>query len=372
MGNLGRVACITLPFVLTIGALVSLIFVTLGSTSASSSTLDSLYFARVDMSNLSTSAGDLQGIASEAIGSDQQLLKALDQAEKDADLRDFYDIGLWGYCAGNKTSKGNFEVDYCSPKEASFWFNPVAIWKLNNTGISELLPSNLQSGLNTYEKISKWMFIAYMIAIGTTALELVIGISAICSRLGSCVTTLVSVVSTLFTVAASVTSTALFAVLTGIVNTSLKEYHVTATLGTHMLAVTWLAAAFSIASGLFWSLSSCCCPGSTGHGRRGGRGRVVAEKAPYTYERVNAPYVGGAGGAPDDNHGASDTIPLYQPERSSMATPYHNRSGSEADIAASPDNRFYNSGRPDSMYSPPVVQNDAYEPFRHQQTKSIV
>jgi hypothetical protein len=149
------------------------------------------------MSNLSTSAGDLQGIASEAIGSDQQLLKALDQAEKDADLRDFYDIGLWGYCAGNKTSKGNFEVDYCSPKEASFWFNPVAVWKLNNTGISELLPSNLQSGLSTYEKISKWMFIAYMIAIGTTALELVIGISAICSRLGSCVTTLVSVVSNL-------------------------------------------------------------------------------------------------------------------------------------------------------------------------------
>jgi hypothetical protein len=154
------------------------------------------------MSNLTANAAQLQGIASQAINNDpqaQQLLKALEQSEKDADLRDFYDIGLWGYCAGNKTSSGAFNVDYCSPRQSMFWFNPVDVWKLNDTGLHVLLPDNLQKALNTYEKVSKWMFVAYMIAIATTAIELVVGISAIFSRLGSCITSLVSGVCLLST-----------------------------------------------------------------------------------------------------------------------------------------------------------------------------
>jgi hypothetical protein len=78
-----------------------------------------------------------------------------------------------------------------------FSFDPVTVWGLNETGIGNLMPDNLQKGLDVYRKVSKWMFVAYIIAIVTTAVELLVGISAIFSRIGSCITSLVSGVSAL-------------------------------------------------------------------------------------------------------------------------------------------------------------------------------
>ena len=70
-----------------------------------------------------------------------------------------------------------------------------------------------------------------------------------------------------------------------------------------MLGVTWLAVLFSLASGLFWLVSACCCSGrSPYHGARNAHRRsVIAEKAPYTYERVSSPY----GGTPPAGGGYS-------------------------------------------------------------------
>lgn len=94
-------------------------------------------------------------------------------------------------------------------------------------------------------------------------------------------------VSLLFTIAASVTATALYAVVTGTFNSTLKSYGIHGTMGSHMYATTWLAVAFSLGAGLFWLLSSCCCSGrSPYHGDRRSK-RVTAEKTPYTYEPVN-------------------------------------------------------------------------------------
>jgi hypothetical protein len=56
MGRLGRIACIFTPYVLTVGALISLIFVGLGSTNSGSSTLNGLYFFRVSLIGMFSSA----------------------------------------------------------------------------------------------------------------------------------------------------------------------------------------------------------------------------------------------------------------------------------------------------------------------------
>lgn len=326
MGKAGRIACIFTPYVLTIGALVCLIFVGLGSTNSRSSTLNDLYFFRADVSNLSdpnsSVSSALENLAGEATGlSSDKLGQALEQARKDLNLRDFYDIGLWNYCAGNKTSSGGFDVDYCSPRKAQFWFNPVEVWKLNNTGVEDLLPDNLQKALNTYKDVSKWMFIAYAVAFVATVVELVVGLTAIFSRLGSLITSLVSGIAFLFTAAASVTSTVLFAVLTGTFNSALKKYGLHGSMGSHMYVATWLAVAFAAGSGLFWLLSSCCCSGrSPYHGDRRGR-RVTAEKAPYTYERVGSPYLGPSSGPAPAYH-PGNNVPMqnirhdaYEPYR---------------------------------------------------------
>lgn len=47
MGKAGRIACIFTPYVLSVGALICILLVGLGSTNAHSSTLNNLYFFRV-------------------------------------------------------------------------------------------------------------------------------------------------------------------------------------------------------------------------------------------------------------------------------------------------------------------------------------
>ncbi len=61
-----------------------------------------------------------------------------------------------------------------------------------------------------------------------------------------------------------------------------------------MYVTIWLGVAFSLASGLFWTFSVCCCSGKSpyNHRDRAGSKRVKVEKTPYTYERVGSPYQG--------------------------------------------------------------------------------
>ena len=124
-----------------------------------------------------------------------QLLNELKSAELNLTLNDFYDIGLWNYCTGNKTD-GNFKTTFCSNRQSAFWFDPVSVWHLNSTSANstEVLPDDLQKALTVYRDVAKWMFLAYIIAFLSTAAELIVGIFAICSRWGSCATSIVSAV----------------------------------------------------------------------------------------------------------------------------------------------------------------------------------
>lgn len=124
----------------------------------------------------------------------EELAAALEEAEKDSELRDFYNIGLFGYCSGEKKGK-DFDVDFCSKPKGSFWFNPLEVWHLNISGLPDLLPKHLQSELKTYQKVSHWMFVSYVLAFVTTCVQLLVGFSAIFSRIGSLFTTIVAVVS---------------------------------------------------------------------------------------------------------------------------------------------------------------------------------
>jgi hypothetical protein len=187
------------------------------------------------------------------------------------------------------------------------------VWGLGGNA-NDLVPKALRDGLNAYEKAAHWMFIAYSVALGITAAEIFVGIFAIFSRWGSCVTTLVSALSTLFTILAAATSTALSVIIVGALDTTLKPYGVRSSLGTRMLAVVWLAVAFSLAAGLFWSISTCCCSGKSGARRDGGirRQGTIAEHLPYTHAgQRNHAYksIGGEGGDPYA-HGGAGGMPM--------------------------------------------------------------
>lgn len=330
MGKAGRALCIFTPYMLTIASLVCIIMVGLGCTNSNSSTLNNLYFFRADLQNFTTSSGtksEVSSLLSDANldVSSSDLDSIMNQAADQLNLKDFYTVGVWGYCEGNVTSNNNYDTTSCSKPKAGFYFNPFEVWGLESTGVESQLPDGIQKGLSTYKSVSKWMFVAYIIAFIATVVELVVGLFAICSRWGSCVTSLVAGVSFFFTAAASATSTALFAVLTPLFNHELDTYGIKGSMGKNMLATTWLAVAFSLGASLFWIISSCCCSGRSPYNNKQAAGGITAEKAPYTYEPLGP-------------HGSSQT-------------PYGPYSH-------------------DTSYPPPPpthgnTRTNAYEPFRH-------
>lgn len=319
MGKAGRVACIITPYALTIASIICIIMVGLGCTQANSKTLDNLYFIRVSFGQFSQPAehatnhtsllqADLQHVSSTGTKTTQQIESILadhgitnigasqvsnviSQLEGDSSLKDFYDVGLWGYCDGDVTNN-NYDTTWCSKPKSMFYFDPLRVWGLNNKLLKQELPSDYGKMMKIYKAVSKWMFIAYVLAFVTTAVEILVGFFAICSRWGSCVTTLFALVAFLFTTAASVTSTVLFSIMKSSAGSALAPYGIELSMGTNMYAATWLAVVFSLGALLFWTFSICCCSGRSPYNhsareRRAGSG-LVPEKAPYTYEPLGA------------------------------------------------------------------------------------
>jgi len=251
MGKVGRFACIFLPMALTLGAFICLLIIGLGGLNSNSSLQSSIYFFRADTSQISN--GD-SGFSVAGLDVGPKITASVSQK-----VADFYDVYMWNYCSGT----GNSTVTFCSPRKTGFWFNPEQVWGLSGTLANKLFSSALRDGLSAYEKTAHWMYIAYAISFFTTLATFLIGFFAICSRWGSFVTSLIAGVSTLFTILWAGTVTGMYAVLAGVFDSGLKQYNVHASLGGKGLAITWLAAAFSIAAGLFWTISICCCSGKS-------------------------------------------------------------------------------------------------------------
>jgi hypothetical protein len=264
---------------------------------------------------------------------DSNLLQSLQGAASSKDLKDFYQVGLWSYCEGDKDDKTGVEtITWCSKSKSNFWFDPFSVWELKDTSAQKIAGDDMQKGLDTYKKVAGWMVWSFGLALLLSVAEFIIGFFAIFSRWGSLITTIVSTVSshdsdthtwvlcwriwqaqTIFIIAAAATATSVYIVLVGVFESVLKPYNINATMGKQMLSVVWLAVAFSFASGVFWLASVCCCSGKSAHKK------VSVEKTPYTYERVASPAFPTSGaqntGYVGAGHGQSGTA--YEPFRNS-------------------------------------------------------
>jgi len=293
MGKAGRIACIFTPMALTIASLICIILVGLGGTKKGNSTLEDFYFFKANLRNF-TADPSLDLIPGTDIDN-KYLTDGLLQAKKDLNLKDYYTVALWNYCSGD-WKDGKIDYTFCSEKKRYFWFNPVEVWKLNDTGVENLFPKELTNGLKLYKKVAHWMFVTYAIAFFLTLTEVVVGFTAIFSRWGSFATTIIASIATFFTIAYAIIATALYATLAGSFNHVLKPYGIRGTLGHSMYVTIWIGVAFSLAAGLFWLFSVCCCSGRSPYNHKdragAGKGRVRVEKTPYTYERVGSPYLG--------------------------------------------------------------------------------
>jgi len=304
---------VSLPYILTVASLICILIVGLAGITKSSK---DIALFKVDTQNFTISASSLISLVGRGSGDVSELtrlatagssttsssasassaaaelsaLSGTNLTAADLGLADYYTATLWSYCSttGSNTICSKAKFNWAA--EAT---NTTAVTQLaSSAGTSISLPSSLTSALKTFSVAVEWAEILYIIAAVATVIELFFGLFALCSRVGSCFTFIVSGISTVAILAASILATVMSSIVVGSLDKEGKPYGVGAHLETSFLAVTWIAAAFSVASGMFWLLSICCCSSgsrSQGNKRRSKGGDVL--NTPYVgYERVHDPF----------------------------------------------------------------------------------
>lgn len=189
------------------------------------------------------------------------LSQALGDSKSKGLIGDWYTVGLWNYCYGNFTGNNVRTNIQCSETQAKFWFDPAKVWHLDSVNVESLYPDGLKHGLNIYRRASDWLYYAFMIAFICSIVALLVGISAIFSRIGSFFTTFVIFIAALLTVATAVTTSVMYPIIVSEINNELKQLEIKAKTGGRALAIIWLASAFIVGSFIFWTFSICCCSG---------------------------------------------------------------------------------------------------------------
>lgn len=280
MGKAGRFACVFVPFALTTASLICILIVGLAGVSNKG-----LYLFKAETQNLSISNTDLIDLATRDVISDV----TVNITAADLGLADYYTVALWNYCytTGSTTT--------CTKPAFNWASNATNTTELTNlaaeSGAKVAVPKTIETALKTFSAITKWTEVVYIIAAIATACALVVGLFAICSKIGSCCTFLINGIATVAIIAASVLSTVMASTVVGTLEAVSKPFGVKASFNTSFLAITWLAAAFSLAAGLFWAFSICCCSAGSSERRDKRRSRAGDAEKPYgAYQRVEDPF----------------------------------------------------------------------------------
>lgn len=332
--GLGRFCCVALPFILTAVSLVCLLIVGLAGVTSSN-----LHLFEVNPKNLSISLQDFSNLdfknkvedeASKVpgLGSIAGNLGAAGNANitaADLGLGDTYDFFLWNYAEvlAGVTTKSPSKFNY-----AANFTNTTAIEHLSEEAhVTVAIPNAVNDGLKVFATLVKWTEVVFIIACGTTILTILVGIAGFFSRIGSCVTWIVSGLSSIAIIAFAVLATVTSSIVVGTLTASVKRYGVTSSVNVTWLVIAWIGAAASLASGLFWLFSVCCCASSRGdkrHSRAGDSEKLLG--GPRGYQPVrdpfqNEPYLGQQSGVYNQQQ---HSIPMHnvKNERAQAYEPY--------------------------------------------------
>jgi len=231
-------------------ALVFLILVEIGNIS-NKAIIRQTYFLKIDLANIipeTVPNANLINTIAQSIG-----------------LHDFYQVGLWNYCAGNN-GEG---ITTCSSHKAGYWFNPVQIILSELlSGASIALPTNVVSALSLVHTASTWMFACFMV--GTCLTFLCIFLAPLgfskkprwshkAKRIfgRSLPITILTFLALLFTGAGAAIATIMFVIFKNTFKTAATEVNIEAQLGPEMLAFEWTAVGLLLL-GFLMQIGTCC------------------------------------------------------------------------------------------------------------------
>jgi len=262
MGNIGRVVCVALPFLLTLASLVALLIAGLAGVADKN-----LYMFQVNATGLSISPDYISRLVSGAgsgVFHDPNLLGSRQAKNNitaaDLSISNLYDVGLWGYCYTPQTGPRACTKPAFNWAEAAFGSSTSQIHSLiTATGQNVTIPKELTNAMNAFSTIARWTEIVFIIAYVCLGVELLFGLLANCSRAWSCVTWLVAGLATVAVCTAASLATAMAVVVVGSLEASAKVFGIKASFHTGFLSAVWIAAAFALAAGFFWLFTICCC-----------------------------------------------------------------------------------------------------------------
>lgn len=296
--------------------------------------LDDIDLGKIDPSNLEDSVKDIFGNNKVRRQDNDSIV-----TRKTLGLGEKYEVTLWGYCRiddGDRNCTDN-EWDWANKQ-----LNTDTIENLINLIDSDVkIPKQLKDGLDVYKTVSKWTQVAFVVALLALGIEFVIGIFANCTRVISCIVWLWAGLTTIIVIVTASLATATAAIVVGTVEAAGKKFDVHASLDGNFLATIWIGAAFSIAAGLFWIFTICCCKPEdrkdrTRYRDSDGGEKLLPGSAGGQYGRIGEDHemtggYSGYGGQPSPGYSPGFAPPYNQPQyprgaRSDLAyEPYSNR-----------------------------------------------
>ncbi|KAI4269907.1 MAG: hypothetical protein LQ337_007009 [Flavoplaca oasis] len=235
--------------------LVFLILVEIGCVSANRPVIPSIYFIKLDLTNI--------------IPRSVPNFRLVNSIARTLGLHDFYQVGLWNYCAGYGD-----QVTECSKPQKLYWFNPVEILLSELlAGASIALPSQITDALDLVRTASRWMFVFFLTGACLTLPTALLAPLAIYTRWASFPLAILTFLTAFTTTVASVIATAMFLIFKSAVQSAAETVNIQAEIGIKMFVFMWFAAGAAILGSLIHFAQCCCCTSARDvrTGRRKGR-----------------------------------------------------------------------------------------------------
>lgn len=160
-------------------------------------------------------------------------------------------------------------------------FDPVTIFQNELIqGQSVTVPQSIQDDRDRVATASRWMFALYMTAVVLLFITVLVGLTTLCTRVGSVITAIVSCLGLLFITGATLVAQIMFVIYRNAINNAITQLNVSANLGTTIFAFSWAAVAASLIAFFTFTFGICC---GTGETRRGWRQREKYDASPVRY-----------------------------------------------------------------------------------------